>query len=144
MTASDERPTPAEPKEEDPPDETDSELASIGERVLTGPDWSGDEPPEPGATGPDLLNAARDTLIGDELSRLSDAELFEQALASRDLASMATGRQYRTLAELLRRRQPRRAARLRAEGVSRSAVSAVAANTWMPSRRPPRYSWALS
>ena len=94
------------------PDELDPELfaqmmAEDDDWLPSEADWLDDEPRAPGTTGPDLLNAARDTLLSDDLSRLSDAELFEQATRSRDLASMAIGREYRTLTELLRRRQPR-------------------------------------
>jgi hypothetical protein len=65
------------------------------------------EPEPPGASGPDLISAARDAAVADDLSRLSDAELVGQIRASRDLASRATGRQYRAQGELLRRRPPR-------------------------------------
>lgn len=107
---------PAEPEEEEPPDELDPEslaqmVAESDEWMRHAPDWTDAEPRAPGTTGPDLLNAARDTLISDDLSQLSDAELIEQARAARDLASMATGRQYRTLTELLRRRPPQMTSR---------------------------------
>jgi hypothetical protein len=64
---------------------------------------------ETGRDGWELMQAARAAAdMGEDLSRLSDAEIIGRAVKCRELASRAQGRLYRALEELLRRRPPRK------------------------------------
>ncbi|HWG00375.1 MAG TPA: hypothetical protein VG164_00825 [Trebonia sp.] len=95
------------------------------------------EQEESGRGGWDLVEAAYGAAGGDDLARMSDAEIIGRAVKCRELLARAQGRMFRTLEELLRRRPPAKRYR-RGEDVQerRDEHDGVAAEEGAPN--PPR------